>query len=191
MSHLIVFSRYSVSMQLICDINKQFIMASSGFCGSSHDSYCFQQMWISQSPNNFFEIGQYLLADSAYASGTYIVPEYWGQALQSDSDNQKFNFFLSQSRVQIENSIGILKGRWSSLHEMWHQIKDQCSFQELVDWAISCVILHNMLAKIGDGWADLYEENSDTIPDPYILDTSLISNNSTRELIKPFTLNRH
>ena len=30
----------------------------------------------------------------------------------------------------------------------------------MIDWVIVCVILHNMLAKIGDEWIDLYHEEA-------------------------------
>ena len=73
---LIVSIRYSVSVQLVCDHNKKFIAYHAGFPGSCHDSYVFQHMIIHQDPQSHFDSQQYLLADSAYASGQYVVPAF-------------------------------------------------------------------------------------------------------------------
>ncbi|KNE91263.1 hypothetical protein PSTG_15328 [Puccinia striiformis f. sp. tritici PST-78] len=60
--------RYSISLTLVCDINKKFVSYLAGYPGSCHDSYVFSNMRIAQQPNRFFDRNQYLLADSAYTS---------------------------------------------------------------------------------------------------------------------------
>ena len=114
-------------------------------------------MKISQYPERYFGQNQYLLADSAYTNTTYTIPAYKGQALENP-DIKKFNTYLAKSRVRNEHAIGILKGHWSSLREMRNQLRSPKELNSLIDWVIVCVILHNMLAKIGDKWIDLYHE---------------------------------
>ena len=42
---------------------------------------------------------------------------------------------------------------------MHNQLRSAKELNDLIDWVIVCVILHNMLAKIGDEWLDLYHED--------------------------------
>ncbi|KAA1078140.1 hypothetical protein PGT21_029319 [Puccinia graminis f. sp. tritici] len=36
--------------------------------------------------------------------------------------------------------------------------------REYVAWLYSCIILHNILAKLGDQWAEMANENSNSLP---------------------------
>ena len=114
-------------------------------------------MKIAQHPEKYFCQNQYLLADSAYANSQHTIPAYKGRALE-DLDIKKFNTYLAKSRVRNEHAIGILKGRWSSLREMWNQLQSPKELNYFIDWVIVCVLLHNMLAKIDDEWIDFYHE---------------------------------
>ncbi|KNZ62672.1 hypothetical protein VP01_12383g1, partial [Puccinia sorghi] len=58
--------RYSISLTLVCDVNKKFTSYLAGCPESCHDSYVFQNMQIPQQPEKFFDQNQFLLADSAY-----------------------------------------------------------------------------------------------------------------------------
>ncbi|MBW0496512.1 hypothetical protein O181_036227 [Austropuccinia psidii MF-1] len=106
-----------MSIQLVCDINKQFTALHVGCTGSLHDSNVYQHMKTEQTPQGFHEKDHYLLADLAYASSPWVVPAYKGVVAQNE-DNQSFNYCLARSRIRIKNAIGILKGRWFSLREM-------------------------------------------------------------------------
>ena len=137
--------------QLVCDVNRVFVSLHVGCAGSLHDSNVYQHMQICKNPHEYYGKDQYLLADSGYASSHWIVPAYKGVTSHSE-DNQKFNLCLARSRVRIEQSIGVLKGQWSSL----------CNVQEVqlfVQWVVTCVMLHNLLAQVSDQWRDLYEDN--------------------------------
>ena len=119
-------------------------------------------MKIAQDPEKFFNQNQFLLADSAYTSNQYTLPDYKGKDLQ-ERKNIDFNYRLAQSHVRIKHAIGNFKGRFSSLREIWSQI---CNFHEMkgtIKWIISCIILNNLLANQKDQWNDLYEED---IPEP-------------------------
>lgn len=126
-------------------------------------------MKIAQHPDKYFCQNQYLLADSAYANSQHTIPAYKGRALE-DPDIKKFNTYLAKSRVRNEHAIGILKGRWSSLREMRNQLRSPKELTSFIDWVIVCVILHNMLAKIGDEWIDLYHEEA--APDEVLFTTN-------------------
>ncbi|MBW0590037.1 hypothetical protein O181_129752 [Austropuccinia psidii MF-1] len=144
-------------------------------------------MRIAQTPQEFYEKDQYLLADSAYASSPCVVPAYKGVGAQN-KDNRSFNYFLEKSRVRIKHAIGILKGQGFSQREMQNQMRDAHEIKDFVIWVVSCTILHNMLVKIGNEWFDLYEDD-----DPPHAE-NLANNNigedvvNMREKIKPITL---
>ncbi|MBW0590327.1 hypothetical protein O181_130042 [Austropuccinia psidii MF-1] len=106
-------------------------------------------MQICKTPHEYYGKDQYLLPDSAYASSHRIVPAYKGETSHSE-DNQKFNLCLARSRVRIEHSIGVLKGQWSSLREMRNQMCNVQEVQLFVQWVVTCVIFHNLLAQVDD-----------------------------------------
>jgi len=112
-------------------------------------------MKIAQHPDKYFGLNQYLLVDSAYANTQHTIPAYKGKALE-DPDIKKFNTYLAKARVCNEHAIGILKGCCSSLREIQNKLRSPKELNSFIDWVIVCVILHNMLAKIGDEWIDLY-----------------------------------
>ncbi|POV95016.1 hypothetical protein PSHT_15882 [Puccinia striiformis] len=134
--------RYSISLTLVCDINKKFVSYLAGYPGSCHDSYVFSNMRIAQQPNRFFDRNQYLLADSAYTSDRYTVPAYKGKELL-ESQNVDFNYRLAQSRVRIKHAIGILKGRFSSLRKIRCQLRTRNEMKGTIKWIITCIVLHN------------------------------------------------
>jgi hypothetical protein len=169
----------------VCDANKKFIAIHAGLPGSCHDSYVFQRMKISQDPAQYFDENQYLLADSAYANGKYIIPAFCTSQLET-SEKTQFNCYLAQSRVRIEHAIDILKGHWASLREMRNQLQNENDIKFFICWFICCVLLHNLIAEIKDEWEELFNEHSPEPPIP--ITSSDITSNGMRETILPITL---
>ncbi|KNZ63055.1 hypothetical protein VP01_11934g1, partial [Puccinia sorghi] len=65
-----IVNRYSISLTLVCDVNKKFTSYLGGYPGSCHNSYVFSNMQIAQQSEKFFDQNQFLLADSlVYAEG--------------------------------------------------------------------------------------------------------------------------
>lgn len=108
----------------------------------------FNWMRISQKPDNYFD-QDHLLPNSAYASRKYVVPAYRNFST-NDKYKTDFNYHLAQLGVWIEHAIGILKGRWASSREMQNKLQNSKDIKILINWIISCVILHKILAKIKD-----------------------------------------
>ena len=144
-------------------------------------------MKISRNPEKYFSEDQYLLADSAYASGKYVVPCFRGPALQNPQ-NSDFNYYLAQSRVQIEHAIGIVKGHFSSLQEMRCQFKGEKDAMDVNNWIIACLILHNLLANLKDQWNELYEEDDPEPAPTLIQEESTHTTGGMRARIIPITL---
>ncbi|RPB22608.1 hypothetical protein L211DRAFT_753371, partial [Terfezia boudieri ATCC MYA-4762] len=60
-------SRYGLQAMLICDDIGRILFFYSIFLGSSHDAKCFSTTEVTQSPHNFFDFGEFVLADFAYS----------------------------------------------------------------------------------------------------------------------------
>jgi hypothetical protein len=101
-------------------------------------------------------LGEYILADSAYITSETVVPSYKGPAAEVDR-NREFNWCVAKARVRNEHCIGILKGRWASLQNLRLAINRKEDMKHVLDWIKCCVILHNMLANLGNAWDDLIE----------------------------------
>ncbi|MBW0582103.1 hypothetical protein O181_121818 [Austropuccinia psidii MF-1] len=157
--------RYFMSIQLVCNINKQFTALHVGFTGSLHDPNVYQHIKIAQTPQEVYEKYQYLLSDSEYASSPWVVPAY-----------------------KIKHAVRILKRYWFSPREIQNQMRDNHEMEYFVSWVVPCTILHNMLAQIGDEWFDLYDDDDP----PHV--ENLANNNigedvvNMHEKIEPITL---
>lgn len=147
-------------MQVVCDVDKRIIALHVGCPGSCADSTVFKRMPPYKQPHLFFSPGEYLLADSAYQLSRTCIPSYKAPAANRQ-DNKEFNYCIAKSRVRNEHCIGVLKSRWSSLQEMKQQIRSAGDMQILIRWVTACCVLHNMLARLGDAWKEMYLEKDD------------------------------
>ncbi|KNZ50380.1 hypothetical protein VP01_4453g2 [Puccinia sorghi] len=84
------------------------------------------------------KVCQYLLADLAHELATHMIPAYKLPAsnLQLNSD---FNYCLATSCVRNEHMIGF------------------------VGWMYACVILHNILAWLGNQWMEVSSEDNQSV----------------------------
>ena len=99
-------------------------------------------------------VGQYLLADSAYALSKTCIPSYKSPAANFPA-NKEFNYCIAKSRVRNEHTIGILKGRWASLQHLRLALASKKDMKHIIRWVNCCVILHNMLSDLGDAWEEI------------------------------------
>ncbi|MBW0525095.1 hypothetical protein O181_064810 [Austropuccinia psidii MF-1] len=116
-------------------------------------------MRIAQTPQEVYEKYHSLLTDSAYASSPWVAPAY-KVVLAQNEDNHSFNYFLAKSRFRIKHAIEILKGKWFSVREMCNQMRDNHEIEYFVSWVVSCTILQNMLAQIGNELFYIYEDDN-------------------------------
>nr|CAI5869478.1 unnamed protein product [Callosobruchus analis] len=70
------------------------------------------------------------------------------------TDQQKiFNRVFSATRVLIENTFGLLKGRWRQLLQLeFHEV------DKITKFIMACCVLHNICIYNVDLWDDPYEE---------------------------------
>eukprot|EP00644_Phytophthora_capsici_P013820 jgi/Phyca11/119893/e_gw1.40.258.1 len=148
-------SRYSINAQVVCDDQRRIIAFYSGWPGSCSDSTVYRNMQLAKPSSKplYFSEGQYLIADSAYPAdrvNNTLVPAY--KKNMKGNDIEAFNTCVAHVRVVNEHTIGVLKGRWSSLKELRIQLNKKEDMRRLLDWVNACVVLHNMVITYGDDW---------------------------------------
>ena len=80
----------------------------------SHDSSCFRNTHIYEKLNKTQELlcqmGYFILGNSAYAIGSFLLPPYDQPTSRSFQDN--FNVFHSSARITVECAFGEIDLRW-------------------------------------------------------------------------------
>lgn len=95
---------------------------------------------------SLFSSGEYILADSGYASTEFILPTFKRSHSNPLTPAQNhFNNALSKLRVASEHCNGMLKGRFGSLKELRLLILDEKSAAYVCSWIAACVVIHNFL----------------------------------------------
>ncbi|KNE90635.1 hypothetical protein PSTG_15953 [Puccinia striiformis f. sp. tritici PST-78] len=157
--------QYSINCQIICDCDRFITSYMAGWPGTCGDSMVFKSMKLHSEAERFFDPGQYLLADSAYALSMTTIPAYKSPASNIQA-NGEFNYCLAKSRVRNEHTIGILKGRWASLQQLRLCLNERKHMTEIIRWINCCIVLHNMLAHLGDAWDEMDESALNDVGDP-------------------------
>ena len=105
---------YGLNFQAVCGIQCRFMffgVVAPGKCG---DQVAFElpplSEYTKQLPDGYFIIG-----DAAYSVGKKVLTPFTG-GHSSDPANDAYNFFLSQLRIRIEMSFGLLTNKWQILH---------------------------------------------------------------------------
>lgn len=143
---------YALNAMIICDDQRRIRHVMAGFPGGAHDCRVFLYSKIAKNSPKYFTTGEYLLADSAYPVSEITVAPYKKPAA-STSENEKFNFYHSRTRIAAEHTIGILKGRFKSLKSLRINIGNKKDHAWAVYWIRACCVLHNLLQN------DEYDES--------------------------------
>ena len=101
------------------DHKKRFLWASPRHCGAAFDARALSET-ILHSELDMLEVvlvecGLWLAGDSAYHLKGHTMIPYSAAGFMSDEDN--FNFWLSNSRICVECAFGELVWRWGVF---WH-----------------------------------------------------------------------
>ncbi|XP_036340628.1 putative nuclease HARBI1 [Rhagoletis pomonella] len=147
---------YSINMQAICDSNLRFLDVFIGYPGSCHDANVWRNSPIYKgitSGEVELASGAVILADSAYPLSKYMIVPFRDNGHLS-SDERKFNYILSSTRVLIEQAFGVLRSKFRILNHI-----DVTSLKSTSEVVLACTILHNFIIKhCGDSsLADAFE----------------------------------
>ena len=107
------YMTYGINVQAICDVESRFIFFGVIAPGRCSDQVAFERTAL---PNKtaLFDSGFYLVGDAAYTlSDVMLVPFVGSQ--RDDQTQDAYNFFLSQLRIRIEMTFGLLQTKWAVL----------------------------------------------------------------------------
>lgn len=128
----------SLTLQGICNSEKQFIDVFTGPPGKIHDSRVFKMSFISHDIEKICGGQYHLLGDGAYGIHEYLLTPYRDYGTL-DEGQKIYNKAFSATRVLIENAFGLLKNRFRQLMKLeYHDVDKMAKF------IICCCVLHNI-----------------------------------------------
>lgn len=105
-------SAYGINVQAMCTADYRFCAMSAIAPGSTNDWVAWIRSALAKTVN-CLPSGFHIIGDAAYPISEKLLTPYPGKNLPAGQD--AFNFYLSQLRVKIEQSFGILVSTWGIL----------------------------------------------------------------------------
>ena len=104
-----------MNLQAVCTNDLKFIDCYAGWPGSVHDARVLKNSPLyrdaSLDPNRLFPGDRHILGDSAYPLKEWLLTPYRDNGHLTQSE-RRYNFIHSSTRMAIERSFGLLKGRF-------------------------------------------------------------------------------
>ncbi|XP_043467573.1 protein ALP1-like isoform X1 [Leptopilina heterotoma] len=121
---------YSFVLMAICDAHYRFTWIDVGDYGSLNDASVFGATGLAQEleekrlplpepeclPGTQSSIPYFLIGDEAFKLRPYMMRPY-PRRLVTTSREELFNYCLSSTRMRIEDSLGVLVGKWRVFHK--------------------------------------------------------------------------
>lgn len=135
----------SMTLQGICDARKRFVDVFSGIPSKIHDARVLKLSDVYEALPGICEGNKYhILGDAAYPTREWLIVPYKDYGNLSEKQKM-FNKKFCAARVKIENTFGLLKGRFRQLIEI-----DMHSVDKISKFIISCCVLHNLCIDNND-----------------------------------------
>eukprot|EP00983_Pelagomonas_calceolata_P016375 517258-Pelagomonas_calceolata.AAC.1 len=143
----------SINVCAICDHRGRFLSVHAGEPGSVHDSAVLQSsnfghnlhlgwigslMWGARTLVNSVAVPFSIIADSAYATKTFMIPAYKDCSRQ-DRARTIFNTKHAATRNVVERAFGRLKCRWRCLLK-----QNDLTLEYVNNMITACFVLHNI-----------------------------------------------
>lgn len=136
----------SITLQGICNANKEFLDVFVGCPSKIHDSRVFKLSFIYNDLPTHCDKKWHLLGDAAYPLCDWLLTPYRDYG-NLTPQQRFFNRTHSCCRVSIENTFGILKQRFRQLMRLdFWTVEKACKF------IIGCCVLHNLCIRKNDVW---------------------------------------
>eukprot|EP00644_Phytophthora_capsici_P019534 jgi/Phyca11/133642/e_gw1.610.1.1 len=101
---------YGINVQALCDASCKF----TGYCfnspGKVADSVAFTKWKLSASVEKL-PFGYYIIGDNAYMLSAHLLVPFTKPEIKT-VDHSAYNFYISQLRIRIEMSFGLLVNKW-------------------------------------------------------------------------------
>ncbi|KAJ9526224.1 hypothetical protein QJQ45_009695 [Haematococcus lacustris] len=144
----------SLNVQAVCDGAGLWVAVQVGNAGSMHDARAFsesdvgmalqgalgQLLWDARVVIQGTVVPMSILADSAYACHTFVLPAFKDTIAARAMDKTRFNTQHSQARRTVECSFGRLKARWRVLLR-----ENDLTLPYVSTVIMACFVLHNIV----------------------------------------------
>ena len=105
---------HSIQLQGVCDADRFFTDVYCAYPGPVHDARVLRNSSLNQDAENsesvLFPESTYIIGDAAYPLKTWLVTGFKNDS-KLTREQQQFNYVLSSTRIKIEHTFGLLKGR--------------------------------------------------------------------------------
>jgi hypothetical protein len=146
------YNEHGLNVQAVCDARCRFIFFSVAAPGKTPDQLAFERTSLFQVVQKL-PLGLYIVADAAYTLTDQILVPYTGSQ-RENPEKDAYNFFLSQLRIRIEMSFGLLTTKFRILRS---PLQTKLAMSASVFEA--CARLHNFV--INNDWEDEDFEDMD------------------------------
>jgi hypothetical protein len=104
------YQRYGMNVQAICDHQCRFLYIAIAAPGGQPDINAFRYVGLADLLRKL-PLGFYLIGDNAYPPSEWLLPVFGGlDRLNRDNDNA--NYYMSQCRIRIEMTFGMMVQKW-------------------------------------------------------------------------------
>ena len=140
---------YSLNVQAVCDSRRRFIDVDCSYPGSTSDSIAWLKTQVCREiegrriPDGFYFVG-----DAAYPCLQNMLTPVPGTSAEIGKWCDAYNFYQSQTRINIECAFGLLVRRWGIL---WKPL--ECAHRRNPSVVVCCMRLHNFCIDNGIGKA--------------------------------------
>ncbi|XP_045194796.2 putative nuclease HARBI1 [Mercenaria mercenaria] len=149
---------HSVVLQAVCRHEKRFTHIYCGWPGRVHDARVYRNSDIYSNLNELCG-HNHILGDGAYPNSRCLLTAYRDTG-HLTAPQKLYNKIHSSTRCIIENSFGLLKGRFRRLQHI-----NIYNIEKVVKVIVSCCVLHNMCIMNTDELDDIYDDHVDDNPD--------------------------
>jgi len=133
---------HSIILQGICDAECRFIDVFIGFPGSAHDARVWKNSPVytrlQTSSHELLPSNAHIIGDSAYPCEIFLMCPYRDNG-HLTKRQKHFNMVLSSTRVVIEQTFGLLKGRFRRLKYL-----DMLDIKLAAEVVAAACVLHNL-----------------------------------------------
>ena len=153
--------RPSMQLQVACNKELLFLDVFTGWPGSVHDARVYKNSPLGvKLVAEGLPVGFHLIGDSAYALAEHLMVPFRNNG-HLDAVHKKFNKAHSSTRVEVERSIGLRKGKWRKLKYL-----DMQNVDDMPEIITAACVLHNFVILKQGVDEDEIEQLPETDEDP-------------------------